>query len=205
MIKYSKVLYAPQSEPVEISAVKSQAYITSTDRDTVITDLVKVARAMCERYAGISFMTQTRVVKLDFFPSCKTEIIELPYGPVLAITGNDAKSPDPNALGITYIDEDGESQSLAVTTDFILDSHSDIPRLSPVDDWPTDVSTTRIHPITITYTAGHASAAEVPPEAKQAIIMQTIHLHENPDASELCMGAQAMLDLIKVYYNANQD
>lgn len=204
MIKNSKVLYAPQTEPVTNTEVKAQAYITSSDRDTVITDLIKVARSMCERYAGMSFMTQTRVVKLDAFPSCRTEIIQLPYGPVLAINGSDTATPA-NTLGITYIDEDGESHSLAVTTDFLLDSHSDIPRLSPVDDWPTDVSTTRIHPVTITYTAGHASAAAVPPEAKQAIIMQAIFLHENPDAMELCAGAMAMLDLIKVYYNAWQD
>lgn len=205
MIKTSKVLYAPQSEPVTATEVKAQAYITSSDRDTVITDLIKVARSMCERYAGISFMTQTRVVKLDFFPSCKTDVIELPYGPVLAISGNDTASPTPNALGITYVDDDGDTQTLVSGTDFRLDNHSNIPRVEPIDDWPTDVDTERLGAITITYTAGHSSAATVPPEAKQAIIMQAIFLHENPDAMELCAGAIAMLDMIKVYYNANQD
>jgi uncharacterized phiE125 gp8 family phage protein len=203
MIKNSKVLLEPTSEPVSTAQVKAQAYITTNDRDTVISDLIKVARVMCERYAGLSFMTQTRVMKLDFFPACKTEVIELPYGPVQAISGNDAASPTPNALGISYVDEDGDTVTLAVTTDFYLDSHSDIPRLYPVDSWPTDYDCERTHPITITYSAGYSSASDVPPAAKQAIISQAIHMHEH--GSGMCDEAISYLDTIKVYYNAHQD
>lgn len=207
MIKYSKVLREPENEPVEIQDVKDQIYITSTNRDAVIGSLITVARRMCERYAGVSFMTQTRVVKLDFFPSCKTSIIELPYGPVLAISGNDSGTAPLNALGITYTKEDGTTQSLTVNTDFYMDSHSDIPRLLPVDSWPTDYDDERLNPITITYTAGYASADLVPAEAKQAIIFQVAHMHENPEGSTdgLCETSMGLLDTIKVYYNAWQD
>lgn len=204
MIKYSKVLREPASEPVTVQEVKDQIYITSTNRDSTITSLITVARRMCERYAGVSFMTQTRVVKLDYFPSCTTEIVELPYGPVIAMSGEDAGEND---LGITYTDEDGATQTLAINTDFYLDSHNGIPRIKPVDSWPTDVDDERLNPITITYTAGHSDANAVPAEAKQAIIFQVAYMHENPEGATtgLCEAAMGLLDMIKVYYNAWQD
>jgi uncharacterized phiE125 gp8 family phage protein len=202
----SKVLLEPSAEPVTVEEVKAQAYITADNRDTVIESLIKVARKRCERYAGVSFMIQTRVVKLDYFPYCKTEIIELPMGPVLAISGSDTGNPA-NTLGISYTDEDGGTQTLVLNTDFYLDSHSEIPRLLPVDSWPSDFDDERLNPITITYTAGYSSAETVPSEAKQAIIFQVIYMHENPEGSgnDLCDAAQGLLDSIKVYYNASQD
>ena len=203
MIKYSAVLYDATSEPVTVEGIKSHLYITGDDRDSVLTTLIVVARHMCERYAGLSFLTQTRVVKLDSFGEYLTGSIELPYGPVIAISGSDSASV-PNTLGVSYLDEDGDTVVLALNTDYRLDSHSHIPRLSPVEGWPTTYDNERIHPITITYTAGYASAELVPPEAKQAIITQVAYMHENPDggAGGLCLAAQDMLDFIKVYFYA---
>jgi uncharacterized phiE125 gp8 family phage protein len=204
MIKYSTVLFAPTADPVTLQEAKDQLYITSTDRDTVITRLITVATRMCEKYSGLSFMTQTRVVKLDSFPYGH---ITLDYGPVQAISGNDAATPTPNDLGLTYVDGDGDTQTLVLNTNFLLDSHSGIPRLSFIDNWPTDYDTDIINPITITYSAGYASAALVPAEAKQAILTQVAYMHENPEggASGLCVAAMDYLDMIKVYYYASQD
>ena len=202
MIKYSAVLFDSISEPVTVDEIKAQLYITNDDRDTVLEALRGVARHMCERYAGLSFMTQTRVVKLDYFGEYLRTSIELPYGPIIAISGNDAAAT-PNALGVSYLNEDGDTVELTLNTDYILDSHSHIPRLSPVEGWPTTYDSDRIHPITITYTAGYTSAALVPPEAKQAIITQVAYMHENPDAAGgLCIAAQDILDFIKVYFYA---
>jgi uncharacterized phiE125 gp8 family phage protein len=203
MIKYSVVLFAPTSDPVTLQEAKDQLYITGTNRDTVITRLITVATRMCEKYSGLSFMTQTRVMKLDSFP-CGD--IALDFGPVQAISGNDVATPTPNALGISYQDEAGVTQTLVLNTDFLLDSHSSIPRLSPVESWPTDYKN-QIHPITIKYTAGYASSSLVPAEAKQAILVQVANMYENPDGTSmgLCAAAMDYLDMIKVYYYASQD
>jgi uncharacterized phiE125 gp8 family phage protein len=210
MIKYSKVIYEPQTEPVTTAEAKTHLRVTDSNDDAYITTLIKVARRMCERYAGVSFITQTRVVKLDYFPSCLPKEIELPFGPVIAMSGNDSATPTPNALGISYVDEDDDTQTLTLNTDFYLDSHSDIPRISPVDDWPTDVDD-RINAITITYTAGYGAAANVPQEVKQAILMQVGSMYENRQdegistTGMLHWSSTALLDNIKVYYNARQD
>lgn len=202
MIKRSKVLVEPTSEPVSIQEAKDKLYLTANDRDTTVQRLIKVARAQCEKDSGLSFITQTRVLKLDSFPSTNAPV-EIPFGPVIAMSGTDAST---NTLGISYVDTDGATQSLVLNTDFYLDSHSSIPRISPVDTWPTDVDD-RIHAITITYTAGYGSAASVPFEAKEAILFQVTSMHENPDGSVngLCDTAQSCLDSIRVYGNAWED
>lgn len=203
MIKYPKVLYAAQTEPVTSTEAKNQLYITGTDRDTVIARLITTSIKLCENYSGLSFITQTRQIKLDAFPAVHPYIIDLPYGPVIAINGNDAASPA-NTLGITYIDDDGDTQSLTLNTDFYLDNNREIARLAPVDAWPTDVKD-RINAVTITYTAGYGAAASVPSVIKDAILVQVAHMHENPDRAELCDGAMSLLDMVKVYHNARQD
>lgn len=203
MIKYSKVIYAPQTEPVSTADAKSNMYITNTDRDTVIARLIIASIKLCENYSGRSFITQTRQMKLDAFPPCHPYFIYIPYGPVIAISGSDAADPA-NTLGVTYVDDDGATQTLVLNTDFYLDNNGDLSRIAPVDDWPTDVDE-RINAITITYTAGYGAAADVDPIAKEAIFAQVAYMHENPDKSELCEAAMGHLDLIKVYHNAWQD
>lgn len=211
MIKYSKVIYEPQAEPVTLDEAKTHLRVTDSNDDAYITTLIKVARRMCERYAGVSFITQTRVVKLDHFPTCLTSEIELPYGPVISISGSDTAGT-PNALGISYVDEDGATQTLALNTDYYLDSHSDIPRVKPVDSWPSDVDDERINAVSITYTAGYgAAAADVPPEVKQAMLLQIGSMYENRQDESvgsmemLHWSSSALLDNIKVYFNAWQD
>lgn len=205
MIKYPKVIYAAQTDPVTPAEAKSQLYITNTDRDTVIARLITSSIKLCENYSGRSFITQTRQLKLDAFPSCFPYFIYLPYGPVISISGTDAKALTPNTLGVTYVDTAGDTETLVLNTDFYLDNTGDLSRISPVDDWPTDVEDDKIIPITITYTAGYGASGDVDPIAKEAILTQVAYMHERPDAGELCAGAMSLLDMIKVYHNAWQD
>ncbi len=211
MIKYSKVISEPSSEPVTVDEAKTHLRVTGSGEDTYIENLIKVARRMCERYAGISFITQTRVVKLDYFPSCLPQEIELPYGPIQSISGTD-QAETPNTLGVSYINDAGAggTTSLVLNTDFYLDNNSDIPRISPVDSWPTDVDC-RVNAVSITYVAGYSDGEAVPPEAKQAILLQVGSLYENRQddmagsMSAVCWNSTALLDNIKVYFNARQD
>lgn len=203
MIKRSKVIYASQTEPVTTEEAKTQLYITNSDRNTHIARLNTTSVGLCEAYSGLSFITQTRQLKLDCFPSCYPYAVTLPYGPVIAISGNDTAA-SPNTLGISYVKDDLSTGTLVLNTDFYLDNNSDVARLSPVDSWPTDVDL-RINAITITYTAGYGAASSVPAIIKDAILTQTAFMHEHPDSGELCEGAMSKLDLIKVYHNAWAD
>ena len=82
MIIYSRTT-APATFPVTLEDAKIHLKIDGTDEDTYITALIKVATSVCEAYAGLSFISQTRVIKLDAF-RCRDLI--LPYGPVVSIT-----------------------------------------------------------------------------------------------------------------------
>jgi uncharacterized phiE125 gp8 family phage protein len=201
MVVYSKVTSAPATEPIEPSEAKTHLRVTSSADDTYITTLIKVARQLCESYAQKSFITQTRTIKLDYFPSCDKPIY-LPYGPVIAITA------------FTYTNDDAGTTSMVANTDYVLDTHSDIARVVPIDGWPTDVADTTetANAITITYTAGYGAAAAVPEIIKQAILMQVGTLYENRQSevvgvssSMIHVGAQALLDTVKSYHNAWQD
>lgn len=200
MILYSKVSEAPDSEPVTPTEAKAWCKVDGTDEDTLITSLIKVARIMCETYAGLSFITQTREIKLDRFPGyCysprknRSEII-IPYGPV-----------SEEEFSITYLDSNGDEQTLTIEEDFYLDTHSDLARVWPVNSWP-DTDPEVLNSVTITYTAGSEGAPEV---AKQAILMTVATLFENRQnevigttAHAIGYSAQMLLDTIKVYWNA---
>lgn len=215
MILYSKVTEVPESEPVTVAEAKTHLEVTGTAKDAYIGALIKAARRICEADAGLSFVTQTRVIKLDRFPSCwpwpyrygvhamtnpYSEII-LPYGPVLEITS------------FTYVDTEGADQTLAVDTDFYFDDHSAVARLRPVSSWPS----TNIMPnaVTIEYTAGidldADTTEEYLPIVKQAILLQVASFFENRQdevpgsMSEINWNSKTLLDSIRVTWNANYD
>ena len=197
MIVYSKVTTAPTTEPVDLALARKQVRVTSGDDDTYLTTLIKVARQLCEKYAGMSFITQTRQIKLDRFPLCDADIL-LPYGPVSAVgVGN-----------FTYTNSTGGTTTLVAGTDYTLDTHSEIARLVTIDGWPTDVSEDVPNAISITYAAGYASAADVPEVIKLAICQQIAKMdsHRGDDGTGgLSEGAMDLLDTVKVYHNARQD
>lgn len=188
MIIYSKVTGAPASEPVTLDEAKAWCKVDGTDEDAIFTRLIKVARIMCESYAGLSFITQTRVVKLDRF-NCRDVI--LPYGPVTAVTA------------FVYKDGNGDVQTVASDT-YILDTQSALAKVRVTDAWPDTDQT--LNNVEITYTAGSASAPDV---AKQAILMQVATMYENrqdeivgASSNVINYSSQMLLDTIKVYWNA---
>lgn len=215
MILYSKVTEVPEAEPVTVAEAKTHLEVTGTAKDTYIGALIKAARRICEVDAGLSFVTQTRVVKLDRFPSCwpwsyrygthtntnpYSEII-LPYGPVQTVTA------------FTYFDADGNEQTLTVDTDFYFDGHSGVARLRPVNSWPS----TKLMPnaVSIEYTAGidldSDTSEEYLPIVKQAILLQVASFFENRQdevpgsMSEINWNSKTLLDSIRVTWNANYD
>lgn len=206
MIVYSRVTEHPDSEPLDLEDVKVHLEASGTSKDAMITSLIKVARRICEAYSGLSFVTQERVVRLDYFPTCGKVYIELPYGPVQSVTS------------FTYTNDDGDIVTLVEGTDFIADYHSSPARVYPlydgeIDEWPTDLK--RIpHCVNISYLAGYddVSGEPLPEEAKQAMLLQIAAMFENRQdeqtgfiSHKINMNSEHILDTIKVYWNANID
>lgn len=203
MITYSRVILQPDKEPVSLNDAKIHIEYQGTAKDAYITSLIKSARIMCEKYAGLSFITQERRIKLDTFP-LNGEPIKVPYGPLQTIDS------------FTYLNDDGTTTTMVENTDFAVDEHSGICRLfaigldGEVDSWPTDV---RKYPqaVTIEYTAGYDAAYNEPlPElVKQAILLQVASMFENRqdevaaiNTHTISWNSQALLDTIKVNWNA---
>lgn len=69
------------TEPVTLTQLKAQLYITFTDDDTLLTSLITQARKAIENYCNISIVTQLVILTADLYDEW-----ELPYGPVTGIT-----------------------------------------------------------------------------------------------------------------------
>lgn len=213
-IYYSKVIEAPDSEPVTLAEAKVQLKLEDdfVADDALITSLIKTARRLCESYSSLSFVTQGRRMKLDHFPCWRKTTtgifarwrrhdgIIIPYGPVQTIDS------------IKYFDSNDEEQTLDPSA-YTADTHSELARVFPVDNWPS--TNNGPNAVTIDYTAGYdpvsGGTEEFPEQAKQAILMQVTSFYENrqdegPEKmSMVCWNSQKFLDTIKVYWNANED
>lgn len=211
MILYSKVSELPDSEPVNLTEAKDHLKVTDDSENSYITGLISTARWLCEADSGLSFVSQTRVVKLDRFPCVTTRniwaAIMLPYGPVQSVTS------------VSYVDTNLVTQAITQGNNgFLLDTHSSPAQIFPsasgkIDAWPS----TAIKPnaVTIKYIAGFddVSYEPLPPQARRAILQQLADMYENRQdeviggavASEISLNTRRILDSIRVYWNANID
>lgn len=208
MIVYSRVITQPSYEPVTLIEAKTHLEYIGTSKDAYINSLIITARNLCERYTGLSFVTQERRVKLDAFPLYGEPII-VPYGPVQTIDS------------FTYLNDDGTTTTMVSGTDFTADIHSGYCRLfalgtdGEVDAWPTDA---RKFPqaVTIEYTTGFDEAVNepLPEQIKQAILLQVASMFENRQDevagsinmmnwNKISWNSEALLDSVKVSWNAN--
>jgi uncharacterized phiE125 gp8 family phage protein len=186
MIVYSRVTTAPAEEPVTLEEAKLFLRVDGSDEDALITSLITVARQVCEAYAGLSFITQTRSVKLDRFSGD----LALPYGPV-----------DPDSIEVEYIDSDDADQTLDPAS-YYIDVQSGLAKLRVNSDgWPGTNRT--LNNVVVTYDAGYENAAAVPEVIKLAIKKRIAFDYEKRgDESEYSHQWQDLLDTVKVYWNA---
>jgi uncharacterized phiE125 gp8 family phage protein len=188
MILYSKVETAPTSLPVSLDEVKAALRLTGSEDNALLSSYIESATRMCEAYAGLSFITQTRTVKLTNF---RGSDVVLPYGPVAAITS------------IAYVDDNDDDQTVDDTW-YTVDTQAGISkvRINSDFDWPTTNGS--LNNVVITYTTGYGDSSAVPVVAKEAIIRRVAHFYENRGDQKSTPDTDWMdlLDTIKVYWNA---
>lgn len=173
---------APADEPVTPDDLKLHARI---DDDIVADDdyletLISLAREHIEHLTGVAMIHQTWRITLDAFPSDDAPIY-LPRAPLSSVTS------------VTYLDEDGASQTLAAA-DYSAETATD-----PAS-WPNQISlayneswpSTRVirDAVTITAVFGFgANASDVPRDLAHAVRMLALFWYEHRAAAEFLQGA----------------
>ena len=186
-IVYSKVINPPSVEPITLTEAKLDLKIDSNDENDLLAILIKASRETIEIRTGRSLITQTRTVKLDYFPC--TDTIKLPNGRVQSITH------------IKYYDEDEVLQTLD-SSEYWVDSDSDIARVVVKDSWPSTED--RPNAVIVTYVCGYGAAgSSVPAPLRKALLFVLGHVYENRQniivsgsstgAIEIPMGAEYLM------------
>jgi uncharacterized phiE125 gp8 family phage protein len=155
---------APAALAVSVSLAKQQCRVTHDHEDEFLEHLVNVATDKVLSMTRYACIAQTWQLTLDRFPGI--DQITLPFAPLASVTS------------IKYDDEDGAEQTHAASNYSVETGlWPGRVRLKSTKEWPglnSDINAVRV-----LYVVGHASAADVPNELKQAILMAVGHFYRN--------------------------
>jgi uncharacterized phiE125 gp8 family phage protein len=163
---YNDYLYtAPTTEPLTLDEVKSYLRVDFNDDDVYIRSLIITARKYCENYQNRAYITQTRELTLDDWPS--DDIIEIPRGKLQSITS------------IKYKDYAGAETTIS-SSDYVVSTKSEKGRIAPAYDksWPS-FTAYPLDPITVRYVCGYGTSEDVPETIKQAILFLISFWYDN--------------------------
>ena len=153
----------PAAEPVSLDEAKTQLRVDANDEDNLIQSLISVARRKVELETGRLLISQTVKAYWDKWPAAG--VLHLPVYPAAAITN------------IKYIDEDGALQTWS-SADYTSDLVGMSPRIVINPDADNPAAGDYPNAIQVTYTAGGATADDVPAEIVQSILMTLTMLYE---------------------------
>jgi len=165
-VKRSIVVTPPSVEPIDRDDIAKLdlKLEPGAEEDDLLDIWIQAAREGIEERTGRSLITQSREMKLDYFPVCN--YIEIPNGPV-----------QEDSVVIKYFDENEAEQTL-LSSEYWVDTHSPIARIVIKNYWP--AIKCRPNAVTIEYDAGYGdTAAEVPARLKSAVLLRLGHLYEN--------------------------
>jgi len=163
------------TDNVADASLGASAPTTNTTSDPEINAIIRTVRHAAEGYTRRALVTQTWDMKLDSFP-CWT--IYVPKPTLQSV------------VSITYVDTDGNTQTLA-TDQYLVDTNSTPARITPVFGgiWP--VTRWQNNAVTVRFIAGYGLAAAVPDGIKSWMIIRIKHLFDNPDA--IAIGAKSSI------------
>ncbi|MCW8886762.1 MAG: head-tail connector protein [Motiliproteus sp.] len=177
----------PTEEPVDLSEAKDHIRPDSDSGDDVlISGLIKSARQQVEEHIGRPLMSQSWTLYADGFSDLELK----PW-----TTGIDV---------IRYMDTDNAQQTLAASVyELRKMGLTRSVGLQYSQDWPSVLP----HPgsVEVDFTAGYASAEDVPQPIKQAMLLMVGHLYEFREAaiagvqiSQVPMAYEALLAPYKI-------
>lgn len=187
------VLTPPAEEPVSLAEAKAQIRLQIADDDAAVTRKIKAARERCEAEIARAFVTTSFRLRLDGFnnrydhPTWYSNLhpIAIPRADLIAVSA------------INYINSAGVSTVLAPSNYTVIPGAPGWVFPSYGHSWPS----ARSQPgaLTVDFTAGYGTAANVPAVIKEAVLMLMGHLYENREATtdlklmELPLGVRALL------------
>ncbi len=175
-------------EIITIAEAKIYIRVDGSDEDSLITDMIKMARLKIESYTSRAFINQTFDYFIDMFPSNfrrepwwdgtrtgrsdhhlfnQSDFLKLPKSPVTSITSISTFAAD-------------NTETTFDASNFRLDNASVPARIVLNDNavWPSDLRDTQA--VKIVFVAGYgATAADVPALVKQATYSLVAHYYEN--------------------------
>jgi uncharacterized phiE125 gp8 family phage protein len=146
----------------------------TTAEDTLLEDIRDAAIGHVEDITRRQIMTATWYYYLDAFPG--DDFIKLPFGNLQSA-----------GLVITYKDSDGTETTMALGTDYLIETNGEgIGRivLPYGESWPSFTAYPS-NPITIEFACGWAAAASVPKTIKAALLLICADLWANREGQTL--------------------
>ncbi len=171
-----KVSAAPAVEPVTLAEAKEHIHpgLADASQDVYITKLIIGARQSAEFTTHRQIITATLLLTMDRFP----DVIRLPAPPAQSVTT------------VSYVDTDGDTQTLVEDTDYQVELDSEPGRIAPFfnTDWPT--TREQMGAVTVKWVAGYGAAADVPEGLKNAINYVIAQRFENREPTVIGTSAQ---------------
>lgn len=161
---------APAETPISLAEAKAHCRVLHAHDDETFTALIAAATAHLDARHGVlgrCLVSQSWEYRIDAFPC--DGIIALPFPPLVSVES------------VTYIDEDGASQTLA-TSQYVVDTgtyHGFVRRAYDVT-WPG--TRCEAHAVRVRFTAGYGAASAVPQPIKQAMLLMIGHLYTHREA-----------------------
>jgi uncharacterized phiE125 gp8 family phage protein len=171
-----KLITAPTLEPITLVELKAQSRIDTADEDALLGIYIAAARAKAESYTGAALMAQTWEQTLDGFPCAAIEILR----PAAWSASSTAAYPL-TLTSITYLDAGGVTQTLSntlYTTDLGTFPGWVLPKVDTA--WP--ATSGAANSVTLRYSVGYATPAEVPANARAWLLLTAAYLCRQREA-----------------------
>lgn len=167
--------------PVSIDDAKRYCDYEEDDRNGQFKAWITAATAQVEHDCEVALCSQTCKLYLPWF----TDVIELRKPPVSAVSS------------ITYVDENGTTQTLA-TSYYQSNLKITPPRIVEAYNqyWPNTRANTE-NCVTVTFVAGYGDADDVPELFKEAIRVRVKRMFDGCSGSEPDMVYEGMLNALR--------
>ena len=177
----STLITAPSVEPLTLAEAKLYLRVDATTENSLITGMIVAARQWVETYTRRSLVTQTWDFRYHDFMDTREPLL-LPKAPLQSVTS------------ITYLDEDGVSQTLA-SSNYTVRAFSGATAGRGYVELNDDVSlpslyTDAMFPVTVRAVCGYGAAADVPDGIKMAIYLMMGDLYEQRQETMMSVSSK---------------
>lgn len=172
----------PASEPLTTAEAKTHLRVSTSDDDTYIGTLIKVARRAAEHKTGRALLPQTWLMTVDDFPRERSRAFRLRRCPVTAVSW------------VKYYDTTGTLTTLS-TDAYVVDMKTEPGRIAEAYSYCWPQVYPRIAGVTVQYVAGYADAAAVPEGIKQWMLLRIGALYENREEVQSEKGLTVAVEM----------